>query len=182
MGQPGQTARATEEAPGVSSLVFRAGSLLCALPLDEVVETMRPLPTHRLAGTPAFVLGVSILRGVPTPVIDVARLLGGGSAEPARYLTVRTGRGTIAFATGAVLGIRSTTADAGAQHAALLGAASDGLLAGVGRIGAEPLLLLQSMRVVSDDVWAAAAAAVPAQPTAPQPSEGQDTMPKVGTA
>jgi purine-binding chemotaxis protein CheW len=30
-------------------------------------------------------------------------------------------------------------------------------VAGVGMIGAEPLLLLQSLRVVPDEVWAAAA-------------------------
>jgi len=157
MGQHGQTVRAPEGVAGVSSLVFRAGSLLCALPLDEVVETMRPLSTHPLAGTPAFVLGVSIVRGVPTPVVDVARLLGGGSAEPSRFVTVRTGSGPAAFATGPVLGIRSATAEAGSQPAALLGSTADGLLAGVGRLGAEPLLLLRSIRAVSDDVWAAAA-------------------------
>jgi len=161
MGQPGQNAPSAEEAAGVRSLVFRAGSLLCALHLDEVIETMRPLATHPLAGAPAFVLGVSILRGVPAPVVDVARLLGGGHAEPTRFVTVRTESGPVAFATGEVLGIRSTKADLGSQHAALLGSAPGALVAGVGRIGAEPLLLLQSMRVVPEDVWAAAAAAVP---------------------
>jgi purine-binding chemotaxis protein CheW len=159
MGQLGQTARPAEDADGTSSLVFRAGSLLCALRLDEVIETMRPLTTHPLAGTPAFVLGISILRGVPTPVVDVARLLGGERAEVARFVAVRTERGPVAFATGAVLGIRSTVADVGAQHTVLLGATPGGLVAGIARIGAEPLLLLQSMRVVPDDVWAAAAAA-----------------------
>jgi purine-binding chemotaxis protein CheW len=143
------------------SLVFRAGSLLCALRLDEVIETMRPLAVRPLAGTPAYVRGVTIMRGVPTPVIDVARLLGGEQAEVARFVAVRTERGPVAFATGAVLGIRSTVADVGAQHAALLGATPGGLVAGIARIGAEPLLLLQSMRVVPDDVWAAAAAAMP---------------------
>ncbi|HEV7964121.1 MAG TPA: chemotaxis protein CheW [Actinoplanes sp.] len=159
MGQLGQTVRPAEDADGTSSLVFRAGSLLCALRLDEVIETMRPLATHPLAGTPAFVLGISILRGVPTPVVDVARLLGGKRAEVARFVAVRTERGPVAFATGEVLGIRSTVADVGAQQAALLGATPGGLVAGIGRIGAEPLLLLQSMRVVPDDVWVAAAAA-----------------------
>jgi purine-binding chemotaxis protein CheW len=140
--------------------VFRAGSLLCALQLDEVIETMRPLATHSLAGTPAFVLGISILRGVPTPVIDVARLLGGGQAAVTRFVAVRTERGPVAFATGDVLGIRAAVADPAAQHEGLLRSAPGGLIAGVGRIGEEPLLVLQSMRVVSDDVWEAAATAV----------------------
>lgn len=156
MGQPGQTASAAEEDAGTMSLVFRAGSLLCALRLDDVIETMRPLGTRPLAGTPAFVRGVSIVRGVPTPVIDVARLLGDEQAQVARFVAVRTERGSVAFATGPVLGIRSTTVDAGARHARLLGAVGQ-LVAGVGTLDAEPLLLLQSMRVVPDEVWAAAA-------------------------
>lgn len=143
---------------GDSSLVFRAGALLCALRLDEVVETMRPLATHPMAATPSFVRGICIMRGVPTPVVDVARVLGGGEAEVARFVAVRTERGPVAFATGEVVGIRPTVADSGAQQAALLGSAPGGLVAGIGRLGTEPLLLLQSMRVVPDDVWAAAAA------------------------
>jgi len=142
------------------ALVFRAGPLLCALRLDEVVETMRPLDTQPLAGTPAFVRGISVLRGVPTPVIDVARLLGGGSTEAHRFVAVRTERGAVALATGPVLGIRDVDANATAGHPALLGARSSRLVAGVGMVGAEPLLLLQSMRAVPDEVWEAAAAAV----------------------
>jgi purine-binding chemotaxis protein CheW len=155
VGQAGQI----DDSAGADSLVFRAGSLLCALRLDEVIETMRPLATHPLAGTPAFVLGISILRGVPTPVIDVARLLGGGEASVTRFVAVRTERGPVAFATGDVLGIRNAVADASAQHEGLLRSAPGALIAGVGRIGEEPLLVLQSMRVVPDDVWDAAATA-----------------------
>jgi purine-binding chemotaxis protein CheW len=157
MGQPGQTTTADEEA--ATSLVFRAGSLWCALRLDEVIETMRPLPVRPLAGTPSYVRGVTIMRGVPTPVVDVARLVGGEQAEVSRFVAVRTERGPVAFATGPVLGIRATTAHAAPSHPALLGGASSRLVAGVGTIDTEPLLLLQSMRVLPDEVWAAAAEA-----------------------
>lgn len=145
----------------MAALVFRAGPLLCALRLDEVIETMRPLETQPLAGTPAFVLGISVLRGVPTPVIDVARLLGGGSGkteEPRRYIAVRTERGAVALAVGPVIGIRTIDASATGGHPALLGTRSSRLVAGVGTVGSEPLLLLQSMRAVPDEVWEAAAA------------------------
>jgi purine-binding chemotaxis protein CheW len=166
----------------VTALVFRAGTLLCALPLDEVIETMRPLETRPLAGTAAFVLGISVLRGVPAPVIDVARLLTGapgetdatretganratgangrlgGTGQIERYVAVGTERGPVALATGAVLGIRDTEAGPAEAHPALLGG-SHRLVAGVGTFGAEPLLLLQSMRAVPDEVWEAAAAA-----------------------
>jgi len=159
MGQPGHSARlAEEESAGSMSLVFRAGTLLCALRLDEVIETMRPLAIRPLAGTPAFVRGISIMRGVPTPVVDVARLLGGEQADIARFVAVRTERGPVAFATGAVLGVRPAAAGGPTtRHTALLGGASRSLVAGVATIDAEPLLLLQSMRVVPDEVWSAAA-------------------------
>ncbi|MBU2664246.1 chemotaxis protein CheW [Actinoplanes bogorensis] len=160
MRQYGQASDHPGDGTGVISLVFRAGPLLCALALDEVVETMRPLETRALAGTPAFVRGITVLRGVPTPVIDVSRLLGGGTAdEPERYLAVRTERGAIALATGEILGIRDVEADATGGHPALLGGRSTRLVAGVGTLGTEPLLLLQSMRAVPDEVWEAAAAA-----------------------
>ena len=157
MGQLGQTTSPAEGAAGGLSLVFRAGSLLCALRLDEVIETLRPLGVRPLAGTPAFVLGVTILRGVPAPVVDVGRLLGGGESEVARFVAVRTEHGPVAFATGPVLGIRATGAGTAAQHGTLLGGASDALVAGVATLDAEPLLILQSMRVVPNEVWAAAA-------------------------
>jgi purine-binding chemotaxis protein CheW len=144
----------------MAALVFRAGSLLCALRLDEVVETMRPLETRPLAGTPAFVRGIAVLRGVPTPVIDVSRLLGGEQTEVERFVAVRTERGAVALATGPVLGIRDVDTNAAGGHPALLGARSSRLVAGVGTVGAEPLLMLQSMRTVPDEVWEAAAAAV----------------------
>ena len=142
----------------MAALVFRAGPLLCALRLDEVIETMRPLETQPLAGTPAFVRGISVLRGVPTPVIDVARLLGGEQTEVRRYLAVHTERGAVALATGPIIGIRDVDLSIAGGHPALLGARSSRLVAGVGTIGAEPLLLLQSMRAVPDEVWEAAAA------------------------
>lgn len=163
MVQPGGAAEPAETDAGTVSLVFRAGPLLCALTLDEVVEIMRPLATRPLAGTPAFVSGVTIMRGVPTPVVDVGCLLAGDRHPPERFVAVRTERGPVAFATGAVLGVRAAVADGTAsRHPSLLGGAVGTLVAGVGTLGGEPLLVLQSMRVVPDDVWAAAAeAAVP---------------------
>ncbi|MGX6606335.1 chemotaxis protein CheW [Micromonosporaceae bacterium Da 78-11] len=164
MRQFGQESAAGEPAGTVTSVVFRAGALLCALPLDEVIETMRPLETRPLAGTPTYVRGISVLRGIPTPVIDVARLLGGAQAEVRRFIAVRTERGPVALATGPVLGIQDTAADIDRGHPALLGSGSNRFIAGVATIGTEPLLLLQSMRAVPDVVWeaSAAAAGVPA--------------------
>lgn len=52
------------------------GSRIGALALRDVRETMRPLPVEPLMGAPPFVLGLATIRGFPTPVVDVGRLLG----------------------------------------------------------------------------------------------------------
>ncbi len=141
----------------MDALVFRAGPLFCALPLDEVVETMRPLPTRPLAGTPHYVRGLTILRGEPSPVIDMTRLLTGASAEIDRYVAVHAGRGPVACATGPVLGVQAVHASPPDGPSTMFTGASRSLVAAVGRFGTEPLLVLQSLRTVPEEVWEAAA-------------------------
>jgi len=138
------------------ALVFRAGPLFCALPLADVIETMRPLSTRPLAGTPPYVRGLTILRGEPSPVIDMTRLLTGTTAEIDRYVAVRAGRGPMACATGPVLGVQTVHATAPEGPSTMFTGASRSLIAAVGRFGTEPLLVLRSIRTVPDEVWAAA--------------------------
>ena len=59
-----------------SLLLCQVGSLVCALPLEHISETMRPLSLQPFHGMPPFVDGLSIIRGAPVPVVDLARLLG----------------------------------------------------------------------------------------------------------
>lgn len=153
-GHPGGVAEAVDA--GVLGLLFRAGPLYCALPLDEVVETMRPLETRPLAGTPPYVRGLTILRGAPAPVIDVTRLLTGVAGEIERYVAVQAGRGMIACATGPVMGVQEIRVQPPEGPAALFTGVSKALIAAVGTIGTEPLLLLRSIRAVPDEVWEAA--------------------------
>ena len=56
-------------------LICRVESHTCALPLEHVVEVMRPLPLERFDDAPPFVLGVSIIRGRPVVVVDAGELL-----------------------------------------------------------------------------------------------------------
>ncbi|GAA2688997.1 chemotaxis protein CheW [Actinoplanes palleronii] len=156
MGQLGETLAPALDA-GLVALVFQAGPFFCALPLDEVIETMRPLPTRPLAGTPPYVRGLTILRGEPSPVIDVTRLLTGVTSEIDRYVAVRAGRGPVACATGPVLGVRTVRASPPEGPSTLFTGASRSLVAAVGTLGTEPLLVLRSIRTVPDEVWEAAA-------------------------
>jgi purine-binding chemotaxis protein CheW len=156
VGQQGQALAPAVDA-GVVALIFRAGPLFCALPLDEVIETMRPLPTRPLAGTPPYVRGLTILRGEPSPVIDVTRLLTGTTSEIDRYVAVRAGRGPVSCATGPVLGVQVVHATPPDGPSTLFTGASRSLVAAVGTVGTEPLVVLRSIRTVPDEVWEAAA-------------------------
>ena len=63
-------------------LVVMVGARACALPLHHVAETMRPLPIEAVVGTPSFVCGVSVIYGVPTPVVDLKPLLENSANTP----------------------------------------------------------------------------------------------------
>lgn len=153
------------------SLVFRAGPLRCSLPLGEVVETMRPLTIRPLADLPPFVRGVSIMRGVPAPVIDVALLLSGQAAQISRFIAVRCALGTLAFATGDVSGIWAVGPDADSHPARLLTGASAALVDAVATFDAEPLLMLSGGGLVDPKIWAAAGLTAGAPTAGPAPTE-----------
>src|SRR5579859_3793791 len=87
-------------------LLCRAGPHLCALPLEQIAEVMRPLPFEPLADAPPFVRGVAVIRGVRVPVVDLARLLGQSKSVVTRLITVRAGGRLLALAVGEVLGLK----------------------------------------------------------------------------
>jgi purine-binding chemotaxis protein CheW len=93
-------------ASGREVLLVRAGRWLCALPVPCVLETMREQAVRPLAGTPTFVRGLSLIRGVSTAVICLSTLLEGrASSERARLVLLRVGEGRVAVAVDAVHGL-----------------------------------------------------------------------------
>jgi purine-binding chemotaxis protein CheW len=137
-------------------VVVQAGAGLCALPIRAVTETMRPAAARPLAGAPPFVAGVAIVRGVPTPVIDLAALLGGApEAAPGRWVVVRCGARLAALAVRRVAGVASLPA-AGTQVPLLDGAAS-GAVASLRALDGELLVVLEESRLVPAEVLRAAA-------------------------
>ena len=129
----------------MKALVLKAGSSVCALPLSDVVETMRPLPATALAEVPAFVLGAAMIRGAPTPVVDLAALLGGSAINPRRYVTVRCGQRQTALAVDAVVGIHTLDA-VHAELPPLLG--SSELIDHLATLDRELLLVLRASRLL----------------------------------
>lgn len=135
------------------SVVCRVGSCLCALPVAHVDETMRPLPVEPLAGTHPFILGVAIIRGVPTPVVDAGLLLGAGAVpSPKRFVALRVAERRVALAVDAVVGVRALPADSLAALPPLLQDA--GTVSAIGTLDSGLLLVLRGGRIVPESMWA----------------------------
>lgn len=88
-----------------SWLACRAASHTCALPLESVVETMRPLPLEAFPKAPPFVAGMAIVRGMPTPVVSMRALMGEAASAFGRFVTVRINGRPVALAFDEVVGI-----------------------------------------------------------------------------
>ena len=139
------------------TLVFRADSHVCALPLSKVVEILRPLPVKPLAGAPNGVRGFSIVRGAPVPVVDLAALFGGASAPGTRFVVVRVQERRIALSVGAVLGIREFSPSDWSALPPLLGNACPGVIEAIGALDHDAILALEAGNLLPDAVWASLA-------------------------
>ena len=142
-------------------LIVTVGARACAIPLHHVAETMRPLPVEPVAGTPAFVRGVSVIRGAPTPVVDLEALLENGenSATHGRFVTLKVGERRVAIGVDGVVGLRNLdSAQLGELPPMLRDVAAD-LIEAIGTRDAQLLVVLRAARIVPDEVWATLAAA-----------------------
>ena len=128
--------------------------ILCALSLEHVTETMRPLDVKPMAGVPSFIQGLAVVRGVPTAVVNAASLLTGEASAPTRFVTVRTGSRCIALAVDAVLGVIEISPDLVRTLPPLFQSAALDAVAATGASDAELVLILRSARLVPDDLWA----------------------------
>jgi purine-binding chemotaxis protein CheW len=87
-----RTIEASREQPEPDAgwaLLTRVGARLCAVPLAHAVETMRLLQVSPLADAPSFVRGLTIIRGVAVPVVDLGALLGEPATAVTRLVLVR---------------------------------------------------------------------------------------------
>jgi purine-binding chemotaxis protein CheW len=133
------------------------------VPVEHLIETMRPLPVAGLPSAPPFVRGVARIRGAAVPVVDVGTLL--GEAEPAasgRFVTVKAGDRPVALAVEAVLGLRTLPGASFGVLPPLLGQAEAGVVGALGALDGELLVVLNAARSVPDPVWRALEAGSPA--------------------
>jgi purine-binding chemotaxis protein CheW len=140
---------------GSRVLVLEVESRACAVPLSHVVETMRPLPIDPIAGMPPFVRGLSVIRGAPTPVVDLGALLGTPARAAERFVTLRVGDRRVALSVGAVLGIRELDASTIPSLPPLLKNAEQGAVEAIGTLDAELLIILRAGWLLGGDVWQA---------------------------
>jgi purine-binding chemotaxis protein CheW len=136
-------------------LICRVGTRLCGIPLEHVVETMRPLPVEPLAHLPAFVAGVSLIRGLAIPVLDAQRLLGANveAQSRQRYVTIRLGARSAALAVDAVVGVRHVDASQLAELPPLLREPGNDLVLALGTLDRELLVVLERSRLLPESVW-----------------------------
>jgi purine-binding chemotaxis protein CheW len=142
----------TVQAPAF--VLARASSVTCALPLAHVVETMRPLDLRPIPEAPAFISGLSIVRGAPVPVVDLAALVGRGRPMPiARWIALRTGERKLVLAVEAVLGLRSIPESALQALPPLFRDANPDHVEAIGTLDAELLMVLRASRIIPEDLW-----------------------------
>jgi purine-binding chemotaxis protein CheW len=138
-------------------LLCQVDSSYLAIPISHVIEVTRPLPVTRLPDAPSWVMGVAVLRGNATPVVDARKLLaaaapsGTPAREPraaARWVALRIDNRRAALAVDSV------------ERAQELGPATRGevppLLSGarpitaIGTLDSKLLMVLESGRLLAD--------------------------------
>ncbi len=115
---------------------------------------MRPLPVEPLAGAPAGVLGVTIVRGRVTPVVDLETLLGDGTTRrtgSARFVTLRIGDRAVALLVEAVRSIRTLARTELESLPPLWQGSHPPAVAALGAVDRELLFVLEATRLLPDD-------------------------------
>jgi purine-binding chemotaxis protein CheW len=129
------------------------GTRLCALPVEHVVEIMRPLPIEPMAGMAHFVMGLAVVRGLPIPVVDAAMLLGAANAGRAgRFVTLHVDGRRTALSVEEVLGVRELSTASLRELPPLLGDASAEIVSAIGTLDAELLVVLRAARILTEPV------------------------------
>jgi purine-binding chemotaxis protein CheW len=137
-----------------SGLVVRVGAHTCLLNLSDVAEIMRPQPVEPLAGAPEGVRGVSLIRGLPTPVVDLAILLTNDrDSLSTRFVTIRAGERMVALSVDAVLGVREFGSASLSECPPLLQGARPDIVNAIRSLDAELFLVLNVGKVVPDSLW-----------------------------
>ena len=135
-------------------LLVQARTRVCAVGLTHVLETMRPLPLQPVPVAPSFILGLSVIRGEPVPVVDLGGLLGFSEKPcPSRLVAVRVGDRRAALAVEAVLKIVPESTLDRRTLPPLLRGAGDKTVASISALDQDFLSILETAHLVPEEVW-----------------------------
>jgi len=137
------------------ALIVTVGTRVCAIPVEHIGETMRPLSIEPIAGMPGFVRGVSVIRGVPIPVIDLGALLQASESSTTygRFVTLKIGERRAAIGVDGIVGLKNLDLTQVGELPPLLRAANADVIDAIGTCDAQLLIVLRALRIVSADVW-----------------------------
>ena len=140
-------------------LVVASAGRACALPIRHVREIMRPLPIEPFRAAPAFVLGLSVIRGATLPVVDLALLLSTERApsSASRYVTLKLDSRDVALSVGEVFGIRELRADELQDLPGLVDSGASGLVESLTTHDSQLLRVLRAASVLPPEAWSALA-------------------------
>src|SRR5258708_4700533 len=115
---------------------------------------MRPLPVEPISGAPSFVQGISIIRGIPTPVVDLGAILGTPCERAERFVTLRVGEKQMALSVNAVLSVRDLDSIMTTRELpSLLQRASKDVIETIGTLDEQVLMVLREGWEMPDEVW-----------------------------
>lgn len=151
MDRPADQTRANQ------ALLARIPGALCALPLADVIETMRPQPIEPLASQSDIILGVARIRGAAVPVVHLTALFQGDRCceLPTRFVTLRVGQRCVALAVLGVVGIADLNDPVFGKLPPLLKNADTDLIQTLGTLDSEFLMVLDMARLVPESIWEA---------------------------
>lgn len=135
-------------------LLCRLGTSWCALGLQGLGEVMRPQPVDPIAGLPAFVEGLAVIRGLAVPVINLPLLLCGQNSVPGllqRFVTADSDGSQVALRVDEVAGVQILDAAAWRAIPSLVEKVHGDHLAAVGNLHGDLLLLLRRTQLLTQE-------------------------------
>jgi purine-binding chemotaxis protein CheW len=139
------------------ALLVRIPGAICAFPLAEVIEIMRPQPIEPLAIQSNGILGLARIRGVAVPVVQLTALFQGDGLcdPPTRFVTLRVGQRCVALAVQSVLGIADIGDQVFGNLPPLVRNVRTELIQSLGTLDADFLVMLDTARLAPESLWLA---------------------------
>ena len=134
---------------------------LYGVEIDRIQEIIRMQPITKVPNGPAFVEGVTNLRGRVIPVMDLRKRFGlpvGADGHHARIVVAELGTHTVGLIVDAVSEVLRVSAEAIEPPSSLVTTADSAYLRGVAKLGERLVLLLELSRLLSTEEGATLAA------------------------